>query len=252
MTNTQWAISSLARLSRILAAQHQNPCHAWPCKWPVDQKRPRFEGSQPVDDRRLPHAQHWFFPLSEPDQFFVFVKVRIVQCLSHFTNARKSSTLQLSYGGEIVDYGRLATFLFAVIFGGLLQLWVLVAILNANGVTVSFESLLADGGLFFFATSLVAGSSITLLDEHGVHVGSIDLLVTLLVGSVLMLVGVVTYTTVMASAAPGTPSLFQNYIGQQLLCTGVALSYWVYTGKRTGLFVSKPDSHIQVPGAPSR
>lgn len=139
-----------------------------------------------------------------------------------------------------MDKLRLATFFFVMIFGGLLQLWVLVAILNASGTDISLPDLLADGGLFFFSTSLVAGSAITLLDTNGIKVGDLDFLVTLLVCAALFFLGVITYTTVMsATLEEGGNAVFKQHMKDQILCALIALLYWVYSGKRTGLFVKK-------------
>lgn len=138
-----------------------------------------------------------------------------------------------------MHFGRFVTFACGVIFGSLLQLWVLALMLNATNLPIAFPELLGNGGLFFFATSLAVGSALSLFDHYPVKIGSIDFLFTFFLAGPLMLVVVVYYTATMSNGGFGTVHPFKSYVTLQLGCSAMAMVYWFYSGLRTGLFVKK-------------
>lgn len=79
-----------------------------------------------------------------------------------------------------MEYGRLLSFAVVIVGGGLLQLGAFIMVLHANGHSVTVIEVLGDGGLFFFATSLFAGSTISLFDKLQVEVGKKDFNITML------------------------------------------------------------------------
>ncbi|MCH7575693.1 MAG: hypothetical protein IIA59_11280 [Candidatus Marinimicrobia bacterium] len=122
---------------------------------------------------------------------------------------------------------------------GLLQIWVLLMVLQANGHPAHIEEILGGGGLFFFATSIVVGSALSLFDYSPPKIGSLDFNMSAICCGVVLLVTVVYYTEVLSGGGVAEPNPFSKHVVQQLFCTSVALWYWYYSGRRTGLFVKK-------------
>ena len=98
-----------------------------------------------------------------------------------------------------MQWGRLISFTIGIIGGGLLQLWALIMVLNANGYPVEISELLGDGGLFFFATSLVVGSSISLFDYRPIKVGNKDFNITMITLAGILVPVLIYYSTVLSS-----------------------------------------------------
>jgi hypothetical protein len=135
--------------------------------------------------------------------------------------------------------GRVFAFAGFVVGGGLLQLWVLVAILQVTRSELKLATLLGDGGLFFFATSTAVASAITLFDNKGIQVGKVDFNVTWVVCGGILFVTVVYYAAVLSEVGVSDPKPFAKYIPLQLGCATMAIVYWFYTGVRVGLFTKK-------------
>ena len=137
-----------------------------------------------------------------------------------------------------MQVGRLITFVLGVVGVGLLQLWVLIIILHARGSPINAKEILGDGGLFFFSTSLVVGSAISLFDTHDLKIGSRDCNVTLILCGGVLLITVGFYASVLSQ-----DGLKQHPFAQHMLlqigCTVVAIGYWYYMGVSTGLFIKK-------------
>jgi hypothetical protein len=138
--------------------------------------------------------------------------------------------------------GKFITFLLLTIFGGLLQLWVLWITLftkaveeNISGPT--FAQLIGDGVLFFFATSLVFSSFLTLVDSRSLKLGSADLNLSLVVIALVLLLATVTYVSVLTSAKAEQNNLpFETHWLQQVICAFAAVAYACYVGTVTGFF----------------
>ena len=132
--------------------------------------------------------------------------------------------------------GRLISFLLGIIGGGLLQIWLLVAVLRLSGQAARVAELLGDGGLFFFATSLAVSSLLTLCDAYPPRVGTADFNLTAVLVGTVMLVAVTYYVGVLTGSLGKTTLPFAKYWVPQLVCTSAALLYWFYVGVRTGMF----------------
>jgi hypothetical protein len=154
-------------------------------------------------------------------------------------NLQQKQTFARHVIPKVMQIGRLITFTLAVIGGGLMQLWVLLLVLKANGHPLLLKDLLGDGGLFFFATSLAVGSSISLFDSHKLVIGNADCNITLIVCGGVVLLAVIYYASTLSSSSPRVAAPFAKHIGLQLGCCCAAVVYWYYTGVRTGLFTKK-------------
>lgn len=140
-----------------------------------------------------------------------------------------------------MQFGRFLSFAICIVVGGLLQLWVLLMVLNATGYVIDFREFLGDGGLFFFATSLSAGSAISLFDHRPIKVGTSDFNVTLICLFGILVIAVSYYAAVLSGDGMSAAKPFSNHAPVQIACTLMAIGYWVYVGRRTGLFVKKED-----------
>lgn len=145
--------------------------------------------------------------------------------------------------GRGVSVGKILTFLGMTIVGSLLQLWLLaLVLLVVTRAAPSLSILLGKGGLFFFATSLVASSVLNLADKHPLSSGTADFNMTMFVGALAALGAVATYTSVLTQAQVASPQLqapFSDpeWIWAQIGCATAALMYALYVAVRTGRFL---------------
>ena len=138
-----------------------------------------------------------------------------------------------------MQYGRLISFTIFVLFGGLLQIWVLLLILNLKEYRINVGEVLGDGGLFFFTTSLIIGSAITLHDHNPIKLGSIDFNISLIAFIIIFLPALFCYVVVLSDGGLTDPNPFSSLVFHQIAYASAAFGYWFFTGLRTGLFVEK-------------
>ncbi len=143
-----------------------------------------------------------------------------------------------------MQYGRFLSFLFILIAFGPIQLWILLLVLNTTSRgTITIGTILGDGGLFFYATTVAVGSAISLFDKKQFKIGSSDFNVTLICCIAPLIVIVIYYSSILTQTGLSTPRPFNACIFQQLGCTLMALIYWLYVGTRTGLFVKEENDN---------
>jgi len=138
-----------------------------------------------------------------------------------------------------MQLGRFFAFFGGVFVGGLLQLWILVMILLAIGHPVSIAEILGDGGLFFFATSLVVNSWLSLADYEPMIVGKKDFNITFLCFFGVVIPVIAYYTAILSNGGLDQIRPFGDFVPLQISCLVGAIAYWIYSGIRTGLFVKK-------------
>ncbi|MGP8048983.1 MAG: hypothetical protein ACLPYB_00095 [Desulfobaccales bacterium] len=129
--------------------------------------------------------------------------------------------------------GRLLSLILITVGGGLLQLWVLVLIIVNTGGKLNIGSLLGDGGLFFFATTLAFHSFLILIDHEPLRIGSSNLNITLLLVGPVMVTSMVTYASVLSIALGKIILPFSNHLAPQIICSLCALTYAFYVGTVT-------------------
>ncbi len=134
---------------------------------------------------------------------------------------------------------RLITFLLVLVGGGLLQIWVILGVVLYQGDSITLSEILADGGLLFFSSSLISASAIHLFDHQKPDAGSIDTLFSIVTIGLVFIITIVFYTASLASGEFAGARSFSDHINTQLACVGMAISYWIFCGFRTGLFVKK-------------
>lgn len=120
-------------------------------------------------------------------------------------------------------------------------MWVLVIVMQIIGQPIGSQQLLGDGGLFFFANSLTIGSAVSLYDREPVKIVDSNFLVTFFLGGFIFLTTVTWYVGVMADGGLKVQYPFDREDTRllQVLCTTGAIAYWIYSGRKTGLFVNK-------------
>ena len=91
----------------------------------------------------------------------------------------------------------------------------------------------------FFLNVSAVGAAISLFDHHPVKVGNMDFNISMLCCGGVLLLAVAYYASVLSSGGLSNPTPFRNYVGLQLSCATVSVSYWYFSGMRTGLFVRK-------------
>lgn len=138
-----------------------------------------------------------------------------------------------------MQYGRLLSFTILVLFGGLLQIWALLFILNLKEYRINVGEVLGDGGLFFFTTSLIIGSAITLYEYNPIKLGSIDFNISLIVFIIIFLPALFRYVVVLSGGGLTDSNPFSGFVFDQIAFASAAFGYWFFTGLRTGLFVEK-------------
>lgn len=129
--------------------------------------------------------------------------------------------------------GRILQFIFCTLFFGLLQLWIVLVV----GKSPSFGQLFGDGGVFFFATSLLVSSTLSLLDRGLLRAGSAELTITFVVAAPTFLLAIVTYSAIVSGQfSSATPSLtpFASKAWHQIASGAVATIYAIFTAIRTG------------------
>jgi hypothetical protein len=141
-----------------------------------------------------------------------------------------------------LNYSRILIFFILVIVLGLLQLWVLIAVLKALEQPIEVKRLLGDGGLFFFSTSLAIGSALTLWDQKSTNKNDEELLLWTIIfpGSIFFLT-VAWTVAIMAKDGLTAQYPFQksDSIILQIACTLAAITYWFITGLATDMFKRK-------------
>lgn len=125
--------------------------------------------------------------------------------------------------------------------GGLLQAWVLILLkaMPPNG-HLNPMLLFTDGGLYFFSTSLVFSSGLSLISAPGAKfsMGTVNLTMTVVSLSVTGLLAVVGYVNVM-SQSPIPPDPFIGQWAFQFACAFCASVYALYVAVVTGLLKGK-------------
>jgi len=130
--------------------------------------------------------------------------------------------------------GKLALFTASTAIGGLAQVWLLYVALIARHKEHTLSSLLGDGGLFFFTTSLAVTSALMLFERLPRKPTSWDLFWTILVLAICG-IAVVFYISVLIDnlkvVAP-----FHDHVGPQVGCASIAFFYAFFAAARTGYF----------------
>lgn len=139
-----------------------------------------------------------------------------------------------------VSINRVVSFLVLVVVGGLSQLF-LVAFLRAlSGEATDLAVLLKDGGLYFFATSLLASSFFSLADKGEMSTGSPDFVITILIVPIVALMSVSAYSQGFErSLPPPVGSASPHLVATQLCCATGSVIYAIYAAYSTGLFWAK-------------
>ena len=140
-----------------------------------------------------------------------------------------------------MDKGRFAVFFSLIILLGLLQMWVIVIVMRIIGQPIGSQQLLGDGGLFFFANSLTIGSAVSLYDKEPVKIVDANFLITFFVGGIIFLATIICVVSIMANGGSKDHYPFdrEDMHLLQVACTSGAIMYWIYCGRKTGLFVNK-------------
>lgn len=120
---------------------------------------------------------------------------------------------------------------------GLLQLWSAVLILLNAKKDINIRELLGDGGLFFFATSVVASGGLLLIERK--RLGTPEILFSLVAmltvaAPCLLLYGAVSAGQVGNSKA--VPFPFSNLMPAQIGLAVWALAYAMFAAARTKQF----------------
>jgi hypothetical protein len=146
---------------------------------------------------------------------------------------------------KTMDKGRFAIFFTLVVFLGLLQMWVLVVVMRVIGQPIGMQQLLGDGGLFFFANSLTIGSAVSLYDREPIKIGDANSVITFFLAGFVLLTTVTWYVAVMTKGGMKAqyPFARPDTLALQVLCSMGAVVYWIYSGRKTGLFVHKHHDH---------
>ncbi|WP_159351500.1 hypothetical protein [Roseomonas harenae] len=135
---------------------------------------------------------------------------------------------------------RLLVFSTLIVVGGLIQLWITVAVLLVDGsVSIDMGLIVADGSLFFYSMSLLCGSIYTMLDtpklpKEGYHIFlSIVVGFFTVIGVIVYGVDVDHYLRHKEHRYPAT-----RYLIIQTVCSLVTIFYAIYviafTSKHTG------------------
>lgn len=143
-----------------------------------------------------------------------------------------------------LDRGKIVTFLLVTVVLSLIQVWALGLILWATNKSVEIKSLLGDGGVFFFALTLVAISGFTLADKAGaMKKGSADLNITGLAILFCSVPSILLYASVTSqnlSQVPPSANPFGEKWPVQVVCALLAVSYAFYAEMRTGSLTKVP------------
>jgi len=133
-------------------------------------------------------------------------------------------------------FGRLFSFIALIVFGGLLQFWVVWIILTVtSGVDPIIKDLVKDGGLLFFSTSLSYSSLFSLLLKRNIEMGSLDLNITIfLVGSVTI-VSLVVYSSLIPPSLKSGNAVYIPLL-PQISCTFASVSYSLYVAYISDFF----------------
>jgi len=135
--------------------------------------------------------------------------------------------------------GKILSFLVLTVSGGLLQLWVLALMMYAHHEEIYLGSLLGDGGLFFFSTSLVCTSFLLLANQREMILGSADFNVTIILGGSLTLTSVVYYSSVLSGTVGRVTAPFSSHLGVMICCAIIAVVYAFYVAVVTKFFRSQ-------------
>jgi hypothetical protein len=129
-----------------------------------------------------------------------------------------------------------ASFIGVVILG-LLPIWWLCLQFAANGQSPDLSTLLSDGGLFFFATSLTADGllGLLLMEGNGQRVWS-DFIISALIAFFVFFPAITFYGSMFASRLAKDSAPLKGHVTVQLACATAALCYWFYAGVRSGQF----------------
>lgn len=141
-----------------------------------------------------------------------------------------------------MSLGRILSFIIMLLFGGLLQLWVvMIILLNVKGIELTIGMLLKDGGLFFFSTSLAYNSFFVLVDKYDLKLGSAHFNISVSLVGLITIIAVVVYSLAQNNILSlGTPALSENnYVYSQISCTVASFTYAFYVASETGLLIKK-------------
>lgn len=143
-----------------------------------------------------------------------------------------------------LDHGKIITFLLVTVILSLTQVWALALILWATGKPVDLKTLLGDGGVFFFALTLVAVSAFDLADKGGaLKKGSMDLNITGIAVVLCSMPSILLYASITSkNLALATPAAnpFSDRWPVQVACATIAIAYSFYAEMRTGSLTKVP------------
>ena len=135
---------------------------------------------------------------------------------------------------QSINPSKLATFLVLIFGAGLLQLWILAIFLGFEGnLTDEVARLWGNGGLYFFSTSLVYSSFLTLLKDRPVQYGSMDMPVSFVSLGLTTLIACIAFVRTLdvgSGAQALGPLPFASNLFSQLTCVAVASSYAFFVG----------------------
>lgn len=143
-----------------------------------------------------------------------------------------------------LDKGKILTFLLVTVVLSLIQIWALGLILWSSNKPVEVKTLLGDGGVFFFALTLIAISGFTLADKVGsMKKGTADLNITGCAVLFCCLPSILLYASVTSqniSQNPPTANPFGDKWPVQIICALLAVAYAFYAEMRTGSLTKVP------------
>lgn len=146
--------------------------------------------------------------------------------------------------------GRFVSLVLLTVGGGLLQLWVTL-ILLAELDSLKVTTLLGDGGVFFFSTSLIYTSILTFLSKKEFKIGTLSFNLTVPLVASVTLYTVIVYAVCQVkacvpSAAAETDGMmrtlpFADHWVPQIICGSAAIVYAVYVCTEVGFFWETPE-----------
>lgn len=133
---------------------------------------------------------------------------------------------------------RFALFVFLIVIGGLGQLWVTYAYLRCEQCPVQCAALLADGGVFFFATSLTL-SSVFLLCQAKRRMDDWALIITIPVLALVCGGAMLAYSSALAHAVASHKPIEVTNRVLMLVSLSVSILYTIYVYIITHQFVDE-------------
>jgi|GEM_PF-3910283 len=135
-----------------------------------------------------------------------------------------------------MSVNKLTVFLLFLVGGGLLQYWIPIFIAPAAGQTAGIGFVFQNGGLFFFATSVLAMNFYTLLHEFGLSLYKRDWWMSMVFcfAPGLYFVSFCSWALVSGMLNQKLPINYEAQFALQIWALVTAIVYAVYVGFVTG------------------